>query len=208
MPGTARERKTRKELIKMAKTKRKLAASVVALMVAAVALIGVAYAAYTATLTDSENMTVNNNYVTLGESKTVNGTIAVEWNSANDIDADTITYTLNEQIVKIGSVTITADNTKIGAYTNTTFDLSVSIDSVKNGLADYALTGVTIKVYSDSGCSSEIADTSALPYLDASTPVIYYLAFVSDGSCTKDAAPPTLTVTYTISASANITPTA
>lgn len=188
----------------MRKTKMKLAASVVALLVAAVALIGVGYAAYTATLTDSEDLTVNNTYVTLGETKTVNASIAVEWNSENDIDAGTITYTLNEQKVKIGSVTITADNTNIGSYTNTTFDLDVTIDSVTGGGNPYELTGVSIKVYSDEGCNSEVADASALPYLNVSTPITYYLAFVSDGSCEKTAAPPTLTVTYTIEASANL----
>ena len=207
-------RKTRKELIKMAKTKRKLAASVVALMVAAVALIGVAYAAYTATLTDSENMTVNNTYVTLGETKTVNNTISLEWNSVNNIDTSTITWTLNAQKAKIGSVTITADNTKMGANTNSTFALTVTINSILDDSTPYALSGVSIRVYSDSDCTSEVADASALPYLDESTPVTYYLAFVSDGTCQKTGATPSngppspLTVSYTIGASANITPTA
>ena len=181
----------------MAKTKWIVPA--IALVICAASLVGAAYAAYSATLTDSETVNATNNYVTVGDTKNLNATINLEWNTLNDLDTGDITYTLNAQKAKIGTIQITKDDSNIKAGQETvTCSAILTVNSIQKSGVDYPLTGATLKLYTDEGCTSE-ATMGSLSYSTT-----YYLALVCDGSFSSTTAPGTLTIAYTIGAQATI----
>ena len=191
----------------------KLAASVVALMVAAVALIGVAYAAYTATLSDTENVTVNNYYVELelGEhsfsspAKMYYKYEVVYTGGASPVKTYTPymdkALTTGEQVQKIGSFQITKDDTNKGDISTTTYTLDVSSVTITDGTPS-SLTGLTVGVYTNEACTSA-ATLSSLSY-----GTTYYMGLVynQNGTTDQSATAPSATITVAIAynASANV----
>ena len=182
----------------MAKTKWIVPA--IALVICAASLVGAAYAAYTASMSDTETVNATNNYVTVGDTTSLSSSIALEWNTANDVDAGTITYTINAQTAKIGTIQITKDDSNIKDGQQTiSCSATLTVDSIKKSGVDYPLTGATLKLYTNEGCTSE-AEMGSLSYNTT-----YYLALVCDGSFSSTTAPGTLTIAYTIGATATIT---
>lgn len=195
----------------MAKTKWIVPA--VALMLCAVSLIGAGYAAYSATLTDNETITADNNYITLtlGETAFANKEIDLFYEETTTYEngANPPTYTYkpyasrddSTNVIPLGKINVVADKTKAASEGDTTtFELEI-------GTLTYtgqSLTGATVKLYSDAACTTEIQDTTALNYGAQD----YYLGFyyVHNDADNRVSAPgETFEIEYTLTATANIT---
>ncbi len=188
----------------------------VAMMLCAVSLIGAGYAAYTATLTDTETVTADNNFVTLTVgANTLTDEIDLYYDStfvyAGGTTATSTTYvpyidkntTTGEQKQVLGSFAITVDQTDKGdEVTVSGYRLAIGNVTVTAGTPN-TFTGLTIAAYSDEACTTA-ASTSAL--VSGTT---YYLALVYNQTGSKDtvsAEPsPTLTIEYVLTVTANIT---
>lgn len=187
----------------MAKTKWIVPA--IALVICAASLVGAAYAAYTATLTDSETVNATSNYVELSlGNRTAQASINFEWDTDTPVTAgvagDT-TWTLKENTYTIISFSISKDAANQGSAVNTTYDLDFAISSIKNASnqADYAITGLTFELYNSSAVKQNVL--TGLTYGE-----VYTLKIVSDGSYETTVEPPaTLTIAYTITATASMT---
>jgi len=198
----------------MAKTK--WIVPTIAIVLCAASLVGAAYAAYTATLTDTESVTADNNFVVMGlGDTTLENDIDIFYDSnivyANHVeqskvwvpylDRDTTTGT---QKVILGSFAVNVNSTNAGdevAVNGYTLAISaLTVDGTYNPLA-----GATVTAYTNAQCTSAATLSSMV------SGTTYYLAltFAQDGSTnTTDTAPAaTIAISYTLTATANITNT-
>ncbi len=137
----------------MAKTKYIVPA--VAMLLCAVSLIGAGYAAYTATLADTENATVENDYTTpkIG-THTVNSKAFIEYNSASTSAngaAPTTTYTGIAKEETLLTFTVDAD-TKGTVDTVNAITLTSLTFTPPTGLTNY-FSSVTLKVCDNTGAT-------------------------------------------------------
>ena len=174
------------------------------MVLCAASLIGAAYAAYTATLTDNESVNATSNYVelSLGD-RSAQATINFEWDTNTPVTAGTpgsTTWTLKENTYTLISFSISKDATNQGDAVNTTYDLDVSHGTIENASthAAYNITGLSFELYNSLG--AKVNSLTGLTY-DA----VYTLKIVSDGSYETITEPPaTITIPYTITATADM----
>ena len=208
----------------MAKTKWIVPA--IAMVLCAASLIGAGYAAYTATLTDTETVTVDQNFVTLNmgardvawevnlfydsTASYVNGAQAASNHHVYVpyIDKNTTT---GLQTVKIGSFVINVDSADKGNEVNITqvdskdsYTLALSVPSWKDGgVACDGLTGATIGVYTNEVCTS----AATLSSMESGTTYYIGITYNQNGSTdvVTDAEPSaSLTLGFTMTVTANI----
>ena len=152
----------------MAKTKWIVPA--IALVICAASLVGAAYAAYSATLTDKESVTTTNNYVTLDLGVTPSGgSVAIDYaENATYVSGafKAITYSPQTTTSPILLLSFTVDDKEVGGSATTT-GCSLTIDNVtaKNGggnAASFTISNANliVKVHS----SGEVASLSSLSY--------------------------------------------
>lgn len=191
----------------MAKTKYIVPA--VAMLLCAVSLIGAGYAAYSATLQDSETASVDNNYITLTlGSRTVESEVDVyyEYNIVYSAGTETSreyipylginTATDATGQALLGSFRIAADVANIGSEkTSTACTLSLTNASVTG------LTGAVFKIYST---VTEGVYSGEITQVNYNTTFYVVLEYVQDGSTdVKTEAPgATLPVAYKLNAEA------
>ncbi len=181
----------------MAKTK--YIVPVVAMMLCVVSLIGAAYAAVSATLTDNETVDAKNKYVelTLG-SRSVEENIILEWDyeiTYTNGSSGTPTWTLVEGQKKL-VMSFSIAKESIQNATSETYSLEATLTSLANVSA-----GASLNVYTNEACSSA-ATASSLSY-----GTTYYLALeYSTGAPAVHVAPgATSAMVFTLEATANIT---
>ncbi len=190
----------------MAKTK--YIVPVVAMMLCVVSLIGAAYAAYSATLTDEESVTATSKYfdLKLGTGTAFNNAVDLKWDTEVAYSggvAQGTTWTLQTTpVIDLGMFKVDINSNNTGETNPPTYNLDVSDLSVTGGP-----TGINAKlalaVYTDSDVSpgspgSVVADTSALEI-----GTMYHMVLVPAAFSTPSA-PTTITLAYTLTAEANI----
>ena len=142
----------------------------IALVICAASLVGAAYAAYTATLTDTESVTTTNNYVTLDLGVTPSGgSVAIDYaENATYVSGafKAITYSPQTTTSPILLLSFTVDDKEVGGSATTT-GCSLAIENVtaKNGggnAASFTISNANliVKVHS----SGEVASLSSLSY--------------------------------------------
>ena len=196
----------------MAKTKWIVPA--IALVICAASLVGAAYAAYTATLTDTESVTADNNFVEMSlGSRTLTNDVDIFYDSniayANGVEQSKVwvpyldkeTSTGAQKLI-LGAFKVTVDATNKGDEVAVNgYTLAISALSVAAGYNP--LAGATITAYSDAEC------TAAATLGSMVSGTTYYLAleFNQNGSTntTNTAPAATLAISYTLTATANIT---
>lgn len=196
----------------MAKTKWIVPA--IAIVICAASMVGAAYAAYTATLTDNESVTADNNFVEMGlGTRTLSDEVDIFYDSnivyANGVeqskvwipylDKDTTNGT-QKQI--LGSFAVNVTSTNAGSeVTVNGYTLAISALSVASGYNP--LNGATIAAYTDAECTTPVANLASM--VSGTT---YYLAltFTQNGSTntTNSAPAATISISYTLTATANI----
>ncbi len=209
----------------MAKTKYIVPA--VAMLLCAVSLIGAGYAAYSATLTDSETVTVDNNfvYLTLGTDTSITNTVDFYYESTVTYSAGTQTgakfvpylmesptsYTYTGK-AKIATIEIVKDDNDIGDEKKTEkFSLAIT-QPTSTQISAFAQGGFRIALFSDSTLATEVTGTG-LDALSYDTP--YYIAVVytqdgtkdlvsTSGSATITEPAQTVTINYSLTATAVI----
>ena len=194
-----------KELIKMAKTKWIVPA--IALVICAASLVGAAYAAYSATLTDNETKTVEHNYVELSIGDYNLGTdLDIFWKYAatsTNGGAPTATWTpylvktcpTGAQTADLGTFSVTGDVTG-DQLTSTTYQLEIKYIA----FTGVTLTGATVSIVLASD-GSEV-DDSALTY---GTVYKLILNYTQNGSTNQaNVEPGASSMTYTLSVTANV----
>ncbi len=190
----------------------------VAMMLCAVSLIGAGYAAYTATLTDNESITADNNFVTLTlGARSVASEINIYYDSEFEYSASTTATSTSyipyldlattpdvAQKQKIGSFSITVDAADKGdEVTVSGYTLAIGAISIASGGSPSTLTGATVQAFSDEDC------TTAATLSSLASGTTYYLALVytQDGDndvVTSGEPSPTLTINYVLTVTANI----
>ncbi len=191
----------------MAKTK--YIVPVVAMMLCVVSLIGAGYAAYNASLTDSETVTAENNYLelTLGDTTAFNASVHLAWDTskayANAAADPTTTWTLQDQEVDLGKFVVNVDNTHNDKTDVTAYNLTPSAITLNSGTPAALETALQLKVYSDSAGAkgTVINDTSALVSGTTYHVVLVY-AHGSNPALSTTTAPTDLSITYTLTATA------
>jgi len=194
----------------MAKTKWIVPA--VALVLCAVSLIGAGYAAYTATLTDNESATVDNNFIVMSVgTRTLGAEVNIYYDSTvtytNGDNAVSIYYpyldkdtTETVTKVSIGTIVVNADETNVGT--------EVTSDGYKVAVSNLSLTGVTltgyaVKIYKDAELTQEVTSETVMAYGATLYVALFYEQTGSkDGVSTAPAA--TGTIGYTLTATANL----
>ena len=197
---------------KMAKTKWIVPA--IAMVLCAASLIGAGYAAYTATLNDTETITADNNFIEMSlGTHTLSNDVDIFYDSdivyANGVYQSKVwtpyldrNTTTGAQKLILGSFSVTMNSTNAGdEVTVNGYTLAISaltVDGTYNPLA-----GATVTAYTDAEC------TSAATLGSMASGTTYYLAlsFNQNGSTnTTDTAPAaTIAISYTLTATANIT---
>jgi len=196
----------------MAKTKWIVPA--IALVVCAASLVGAAYAAYTATLTDNESVTADNNFVEMSlGSRTLSNSVDIfydsniVYNNGSEQSKVWIPYldketTTGAQKQILGSFKVTVNSTNAGDEVDVDgYTLAISAMTVDGGYNP--LAGASISAYTDAEC------TVAATLTEMVSGTTYYLAltFNQNGSTntTNTAPAATIDISYTLTATANIT---
>lgn len=186
---------------------------VVAMILCAVSLIGAGYAAYSATLSDSETATLDQNYVKLteGTGYVAASQVDVYWDYSiavvNGTPADPVyrpylDVETTDSVVKYGEIfklSVGKDITHLGdeVTDSDSYTLTVSSHTCST------LSGTTIAVFTDSALTNA-ADLDELDY-----DTVYYVALgythdeadnIDDGTVPDDSA----TVTVSLLATANL----
>ncbi len=185
---------------------------IVAMILCAVSLIGAGYAAYTATLADSETATLDQNYVELdtGTGYVKAGLVDVYWDRAVTVTNGVAGNPVYEPYLDVETtdgvhyatifvLSVTKDVSHIGDEVTDSNSYTLAIGSHTCS----TLTGTSIEVFTDSALTTKATKT-ALSY---DTP--YYIALgyahddddnITDGSSPSD----TATVTVNVTATANL----
>lgn len=190
----------------MAKTKYIVPA--VAMMLCVVSLIGAAYAAYSATLTDTESVTATSKYfdLKLGTGTDFNNAVDLKWDTGiaySGGEPGATTWTLQTTpVIDLGKFMVDINSNNTGETSPTTYNLNKSALSVTGGPSGIDAK-LTLAVYTDSTESpgspgSEVVDTSAL-----AIGTMYHMVLVPAAFSTTTA-PTTITLAYTLTATANI----
>ncbi len=176
----------------------------VAMMLCAVSLIGAGYAAYSATLTDNETITADNNYVTLTLGTTtfadkeidLEYVYTAEYTNGGSLSQTWAPYLANNKVL-LGGFSVAGDVTNEDTTRATT-----SYNLTLTGLTcEQTLTGAALKVYSEEAMTTEITTLTALEY-----GTTYYLAFAythADADNLTSAPAAEFDITYTLTATAN-----
>ena len=198
----------------MAKTKWIVPA--VALVLCAASLIGAGYAAYTATLTDNETVTADNNFVTLtlGSSPLTNVIdiyydYDIVYNNGVEVSRAYVPYldvNLTPAVTKhLGAFTVTGTDTYKGDEVSVNgYTLAVSALSVTEGTPS-TFSG-TIKIFSDNLYSAEVTgdDLETMEFGQTYYVALYYNQTGDLDKVTSGTPSESLTITYTFTATANI----
>ena len=184
----------------MAKTK--WIVPTIAIVLCAASLVGAAYAAYTATLTDTETMDTTNSYTTLSlGTNTLTREIDLDWDTAT-VQANGGTpateWTLQNQTFQLGGFKIAQTNVNTSA--SASYDLNVRNLTVEYDGAE--VSGFTIEIYDNSSYTGEpVASFTELSYNST-----YYVLLKYNGGLTPlttDEDPEDLEISYEIYAEAN-----
>lgn len=196
----------------MAKTKWIVPA--VALVLCAASLIGAGYAAYSATLTDNETVTADNNFVVLSLGATqMESEVKIYYNStvdytnhANPVSKyyPTLDNGQSTELIKVlvGSFTVAANVTNIGDE-DTVNGYRLSVQNLNTGIP---LTGVALNVYRTYS-EAEGVFSNPVTLSEMAFGTTYYLAleYQQNDEDVLDAAPAaTMNITFKLSAAANI----
>ena len=153
----------------MAKTKWIVPA--IALVICAASLVGAAYAAYTATLTDTESVTTTNNYVTLDLGVTPSGgSVAIDYaENATYVSGafKAITYSPQTTTSPILLLSFTVDDKEVGGSATTTgCSLAINNVTAKNGggnAANFTISNANL-IVKVSSSGEVVASLSSLSY--------------------------------------------
>ncbi len=196
----------------MAKTKWIVPA--IALVICAASLVGAAYAAYSATLTDNESVTADNNFVEMSlGSRTLSNSVDIfydsniVYNNGSEQSKVWIPYldketTNGAQKQILGSFKVTVNSTNAGDEVDVD-GYTLAISAMTVGAGYNPLAGASISAYTDAEC------TAAATLDEMVSGTTYYLAltFNQNGSTntTNTAPAATIDISYTLTATANIT---
>ena len=192
----------------MAKTKWIVPA--VALVLCAASLIGAGYAAYSATLKDSETVTADNNFITLtlGQTAFANKEIDIWYaEETNYQNGDNPTYEYkpyasrdgSSNVIALGAISVAADK-EYAASANDTTTYNLTIGSVTYENNGQSLTGASVKLYTNANCTEQVNSLDGLTY-----GATYYLGFyyVHDDEDNLNVRPnATFNIYYTLTANA------
>ncbi len=198
----------------------KLIAASAAVVALALVFAGIGYATYSATLVDNETVTADNNFITLtlGSSTDLDEEVdftydySIEYNDGTAEDPVYKPYLVMDPTMPIadakvgkallGAFQVKADTTYKGAENaSTTYKLTIGAVSLASDDKPGSLTGIVVKAYTDSGLTSE-ATVASLSY-----DTVYYLGLVyahDDADNINEAPTETLTISYSLTAEANI----
>ena len=196
----------------MAKTK--WIVPTIAIVLCAASLVGAAYAAYAATLTDTESVTADNNYIVMGlGARSLTNDVDIFYDSAivyaNGVEQSKVwtpyldkDTTTGVQKKILGSFSVNMTTTNAGDEVNVNgYTLAISaltVDGTYNPLA-----GATVTAYTDADCTA----AATLGSMVSGTTYYLALTYTQSGTTNQaDTAPAaTISISYTLTATANIT---
>ncbi len=196
-------------------TNNKWIVPIVAIVLCAVSLIGAGYAAYTATLSSSENVAVENDYTILEfDSYTIADDIFVEFNSDTTFSAPstyTTTYQALESVQDI--LTFSVDTTKQYGTVDTVDAITATIAFATGGSGElgtyFDTVNLSISEVSNNSFTPVTANNDGSYTLDASKTYAVILT-LDDAKSAVSTAPSTSSynITYELVISDTVSPSA